>query len=82
MSLREMLFKVEFIFKELATKWTLDRSLSFFSFFGDLDQVFIRTKRFLFHLIFRLKVTELSVVLLDLVSNSLGRLDLVLVLHV
>ena len=82
MSLRKMLFKVELIFKELATKWTLDRSLSFFSFFGDLDQVFISTQSFLLHLVFRLKVAELSVVLLNLVSDSLGRLDLVLVLHV
>ena len=82
MSLREVLFKVELVFKELKACCTLDCSLSFFSFFGDLDKVFIRAQRLLLHLVFRLKVAELSVVLLDLVSHSLGRLDLVLVLHV
>jgi len=78
-----VLLKIGFTLEEFVAMVALHSSnLRVVSVFRNLYQVLVSGKGFSFHLVLLLQVADFGIILLNLCTDTLGRLNRVLILHV
>ena len=82
MLLAVMFFEEVLAFEELLAMLALQRSQMLLTLLWDFDEVFVSGEGLLLHLVLFFQRRKLTVVSLNLLSDTLGGFNLVLILHV